>query len=118
MANDPYVLGAGRKFLATLVTVKPGITRDGEQWLDAFRERLAASLDGLPEYKRPAGALVLSTPFSPLTGELTANLKLKRKAIEAKHQSAIDQLYTFLEADAMSSSTVATLDHATYMVRL
>ena len=118
VADQAVVLGAGRKFLATLVTVKPGITRDGEQWLDAFRERLAASLDGLPEYKRPAGALVLSTPFSPLTGELTANLKLKRKAIEAKHQSAIDQLYTFLEADAMSSSTVATLDHATYMVRL
>lgn len=58
-------------------------------------EDACAALAG---HERPAGALVLRRAFSIEAGELTCNLKLKRKAIEDGYRSGIDALYGALAA--------------------
>ena len=118
VVDHAVVLGAGRKFLVALVTVKEGMADQGTHWLEDFRAKLATSLVGLPPYKQPAGAVVLTTPFSPPTGELTANLKLKRRAIEAKYLAAIDALYESLEIEGQPASSSESLNGASFMVRL
>lgn len=51
---------------------------------------------GLPERDRPAGILVTTKPFTIAGGELTGNLKLRRKPIEDKYATDLDALYAAL----------------------
>lgn len=94
------IFGESRKFLVALVML--GVKRfDNEDNVMSFGSGLAKELgqavSGLPDYKRPAG-LVLS--FRSLTienQELTANLKLRRKAIWQRYAPIIEELYAALE---------------------
>lgn len=75
----------------------------------ALAETLAADVArvcaGLAVRNRPAGLLITRQPLTVAAGELTSNLKLRRSAIEARYQVALDALY----AD-MASGTSATAD--------
>ena len=53
----------------------------------------------LPRYCRPAEVLIINDPFSPATGELTTNYKLRRHAVISKYTSAIDRCYQQIEAE-------------------
>jgi long-chain acyl-CoA synthetase len=61
--------------------------------LNEIVEDIAAACNSLPAYQRPAGALLTRSAFIISAGELTSNLKLKRKVIEDKHSAEIDALY-------------------------
>ena len=51
----------------------------------------------LPRYCQPADVVIVNDPFSPGTGELTTNLKLRRSAVLAKYSSSIDLCYQQIE---------------------
>ena len=58
-----------------------------------LRDDVATALTGLPAHQRPCGLLIVpAKTFSIAGGELTTNLKLRRKQIEAKLATAIDRL--------------------------
>ena len=117
--DQAVVLGAGRKVVVALVTVAVDTVSDAElAALQRVRTRLSDSVVALPGYKRPAGVVMLCRVFSPATGELTANLKLKRKDIEAKYRLAIDALYEFLDLEPSDGLPVVQFDAVTYMGRL
>ncbi len=63
----------------------------------ASRAKVVAGIDAinaeLPHYRRVRAFHLTSEPFTPESGLLTANQKLKRKAIEAHFRSEIDRLY-------------------------
>jgi long-chain acyl-CoA synthetase len=58
----------------------------------ALREQLAGALASLPRAMWPMGFLVACKGFSPATGELTTNLKLRRTAIAEKFSQALCSL--------------------------
>jgi long-chain acyl-CoA synthetase len=53
----------------------------------------------LAAHERPAVVVVAATPFSVAGGELTANLKLRRGAVFARHAAALDAAFAALAAD-------------------
>lgn len=78
--KDIMVTGAGKKGVFTILCVDPLLLSDkGAQ--EKLRQALAKAGDALPPYERPIGALLLPRAFALEKGELTPNLKLKRKAV-------------------------------------
>jgi long-chain acyl-CoA synthetase len=65
--------------------------------LPAVRELLQRDLDrlnaGLASFETIKRFAILPVEFSPESGELTASLKLKRRAVEAKYRAQLDALY-------------------------
>lgn len=101
----PYVehavaFGEGRKAVVVLVVLssthaalpadQSGVSRAG---ID-----IANAVSDLAAHQQPAGALVVREAFSIGGGELTTNLKLRRKAVGSKYAAAIDRLYEELDA--------------------
>src|SRR5205823_2047592 len=100
------VLGARRESNIALLCVsselavmKPksaGTSRSTEALVESSRlhEDVMSTLSDLPSHAQLAGLLILPAGnFSVSGGELTTNLKLRRKHIEEKYAAAIDQLY-------------------------
>jgi long-chain acyl-CoA synthetase len=79
------VVGHGRPFLTALVT-----GNISAEELDAVREQVNRDL---PHYQRLRKAHWISEPFSPDNGMLTANQKLRRKAIEVRYREVIEGMY-------------------------
>ena len=88
------VFGARKKFIIALVTVSDTAALDD---LGSLAKGLSKSLESLPGFMRPAGILATDYPFSVETKELTGNFKLKRKNIESRFKSRMDELYRHLE---------------------
>lgn len=59
---------------------------------------LGALAAALPGYLRPAGLLVVTTPFAIASGELTTNLKLRRQFIAAKFKDRLEQLHRLVQS--------------------
>jgi long-chain acyl-CoA synthetase len=107
------VFGAGRKCPMALVSVSidflklhaPGgghnsrekATRLLPDVLDSIRADVQREVASLPPHQRPSGILVTTEPFTIEGGELTANLKLRRKNVEHKYQGHIERVYGELE---------------------
>ena len=107
------VLGERKKFLVSILAIdrqlldnrsqEPGFEEEDKSnefrlsFLKQLEEELTSVVKPLPEYLQPAGFLVIPETFSVQTGELTANLKLRRKNIVEKYQKQIDQLYDEIE---------------------
>ena len=83
--EQAVVLGHGRPFLTALVT--GNITPDQ---LDSVLKEVNESL---PHYQRLRKAQLITEPFTPDNGMLTANQKLRRKAIEQRYQDTIEEMY-------------------------
>lgn len=79
------VVGHGRPYLTAIVSGKLTTPE-----LDRVRDTVNASL---PHYMRLRRMVCAPEPFSIENGLLTANQKLKRKAIEERYRDAIEQMY-------------------------
>ncbi len=108
------VTGAGRPAVAAILALdrvafarRVGTTSDalGEGSLEeAAVAALRADLGRLPElavHERPGCVVVALAPFTIEGGELTSNLKLRRRSAEAKYGPALDRAYRSL-ADSTS----------------
>jgi long-chain acyl-CoA synthetase len=96
------VIGAGRKLIGALITLAPTAGVPPATLRDAamrIARQVGLILDSEPEYTRPAGLVVSRRVFSIEAGELTSNLKLRRKIIETNYHAEIERLLTLLEAD-------------------
>ncbi|MBL0057930.1 MAG: AMP-binding protein [Elusimicrobia bacterium] len=110
--DQAVVLGNGRKGPALLVTIDPsrlGLTENAEGGFSpALKEKVEKDLVDqaarLPSLSQPLGILVLHRAFSVLRGEITSNLKIRRRAIEHHYGSILDTLYE--EAVGASGPTV------------
>jgi long-chain acyl-CoA synthetase len=88
-------VGDGRKHLVGLVSLKEA-PRDREVLTEHF-ERAGMAL---PPHERLRGILVVDAEWSVESGMLTPSLKLRRRAIEERYESAIDALYREIESGA------------------
>ncbi|MDD4928058.1 MAG: AMP-binding protein [Gallionella sp.] len=60
---------------------------------DAVNQAIAEANHVLPDYAQVKCWLAAKMPFLPQNGQLTANGRIKREAILAEYQTAIEQLY-------------------------
>jgi long-chain acyl-CoA synthetase len=92
----PYIdyavaLGAGRKAVIALLCVQPSATT-------ASLERdIATAMQDIAVYQRPAGVLITRQSLTIDGGELTTNLKLRRKTVETKYEKALGLLFDAIE---------------------
>lgn len=84
-AEHAVLIGHGKPFLAAIVT---GKTRDAD--IVAAITRLNETV---PHYRKVRSYHHASEPLTPESGLLTANQKLRRKAIEEHFRTQIDQMY-------------------------
>lgn len=118
--DQAVVFGAGRPALIAVVSLNlaalrasprcgidtqsasaPGSITDAQMSFvrDAVREAVAL----LPKHERPQAVLLITRPFTVSGGELTSNLKLRRRAIEEKFRTAIENAYAQLSRVAKGS---------------
>jgi long-chain acyl-CoA synthetase len=83
--EQAVVFGHGRPYLTALVT---GQVDEAE--LDRIRDQVNAQL---PHYMRLRRLYRAPEPFTAENGLLTANQKLKRRAIEERYRQAIERMY-------------------------
>ena len=84
-AEQAVVIGHGRPYLTAILTGDVSRTQAARA-IDAINE-------GLPHYRRIRAFHVSAAPFTVESGLLTANQKLRRRAIEDAYAEAIDGLY-------------------------
>ncbi len=99
------LVGSSQVALCAILNVDPG--RLGGELGAEQRTRIAQDaaglLSGVPGEMRPAGLLVVTTPFSIATGELTTNLKLRRVFIAEKFATQLARLREAARARAEPS---------------
>jgi long-chain acyl-CoA synthetase len=83
--EQAVVLGHGRPYLTALISGKLD-----EAELDRIRDQVNAQV---PHYMRLRRLYRTPEPFTAENGLLTANQKLKRRAIEERYRQAIEQMY-------------------------
>lgn len=96
------VFGSARPVPVALLSVDLELLGAREQthdeWSASAIARITADIGsacaGLASHERPAGVLVTSRTFTIADGDLTSNLKLRRKTIEERYGNALDTLYT------------------------
>ncbi len=103
------VIGAGRPFLVAVVAVSIEamdliVGENTEQSdLMAYCEQVypdfVRHLAPLPDYRRPAGLIVTAQPFTLAGGELTSNMKLRRRNVAKRYANELDVLYRRLGRD-------------------
>jgi len=84
-AQQVVVLGNGRGYLCALVT--------GGVAGEAAQSAIDTVNTELPHYRQVRNFVVLPDAFTPESGLLTANGKLKRDAISHKYREEIEQMY-------------------------
>jgi long-chain acyl-CoA synthetase len=104
--QNALVVGAGRKFAGVLIVpnlerleadLGPAPSR-AELLKDArvlaeFDRALAAVNDGLPGYATLKKFALLERDFTIEAGEMTPTFKIKRRVVEERYRSIIDQMY-------------------------
>jgi long-chain acyl-CoA synthetase len=65
-------------------------------------------VEPLPPYQHPAGFIVTDQPFTIEGGELTSNLKIRRKRVAEKYDHTIKKLYSLFEAAGKDKGHQAT----------
>ena len=78
--DQAVLVGSGRKCLVALCTCMTA--RPDEQTLACSERELRERVAAMGDHERPRAIALIELPFSIERGELTANLKLRRAAIE------------------------------------
>ncbi|WP_263462273.1 AMP-dependent synthetase/ligase [Thauera sp. Sel9] len=96
------VTGEGHPFPVVIITLMQGKASSTETASAPSPEQIAGDVRticaSLPSHQRPAAVIITSTPFSIENGELTANLKLRRKVVAQHFAESIAEAYRRIEA--------------------
>lgn len=95
--DQAVVVGNNRKVLVAICST--AIDAREPPPSDELISAMAQQLPDVPHQDRPRGVLMLDRPFSLERGELTPNLKLRRRAIEALHADKLSELYDLIDAE-------------------
>lgn len=108
--NQVVLIGDGRRFPAALIVPnweaiasytelkgiadheRAGLCRN-PRIIDLFERQVAAHTPDLAQYERVKKIALLENEFTIEGGELTPTLKVKRRVIDEKYRSIIDELY-------------------------
>ncbi|MBI2268812.1 MAG: AMP-binding protein [Bacteroidetes bacterium] len=97
--NQVVLVGANRPCLACLVTINKESSKDKNirTIVDDTVHSIQKTNLNRSSYEKIRGGIILENSFSIEKAELTAGLKIRRKAIEENYQSEIEELYKKIE---------------------
>lgn len=114
------IIGAQKRFIVALLSLsskalakraqEAGLSAQGieqqvpEALQNTIRQDIQGQVNGLPPYQQPAGLLLTLEPFTIEGGELTSNLKVRRKNVQQKHHQALEELYRLIETSGPTAS--------------
>ena len=119
--NTEYaaVFGAGRMQPTALLVVSQAAWQgDRRRFVKRLREDAAQALEPLPAYLRPAAVAITTQTFTIAGGELTANLKLRRRVIARNFAPLLDELHAHIDGAAGQSFAVPRADGLTFYLSL
>lgn len=97
--ENVVIFGIARPQPVVLLVMNEGAWQRGvPESFASVRAAAAAAAQVLPGYQRPAGLLLSARLLTIVDGDLTANLKLRRQNIEARHASLLAELYAHLDS--------------------
>lgn len=97
--DQAVVFGARRPQPVALLSIAQSAwSADFHELAQRFRHAAATTVAPLPAYLHPAGLAITARQMTISGGELTANLKLRRRAIEASYADTLEDLYRQLDA--------------------
>jgi long-chain acyl-CoA synthetase len=88
---DAAVIADGRRFPVAICTTDENIHEPLTR--ESLVQRLVGAARRLTEHERPRAIFLRNTIFSVETGEITGNLKLRRKVIEQNFSTEIELMY-------------------------
>lgn len=93
------IIGEGRKVPIACATVNlSGDNYNDTNFFKVLRKEIKGYLSReIPDNQKPAAVLLLLTEFSVTGGEMTANLKLRKKLIIEKYGQEIERSYEILQ---------------------
>ena len=95
------VFGSGRLLPTALLVVSENVWKEEHgQFCRHLRAEAAQALASLPSYLHPAGIAVSTRMFSIAGGELTANLKMRRRNIEINYSAVLNELCAHIDSAA------------------
>ena len=105
------VFGAGRTQPTALLVISEAAWRgDPHSFCERLRRDAQRALAPLPAYLHPAGVALTTRMFTIAGGELTANLKMRRRAIEASFAEILGELCRHLDDAAGAPFEVSSDD--------
>ena len=117
--SDAAVYGAARKSLSAVLWItddRPARDDGSTVAPPGFAQDIREVMSALPPYLRPAGFVLTRRPFGIASGELTANLKLRRDAVVSRYSAELERLY--VEIGARAPGTVSYKDVDANLVAL
>ena len=109
--EQAVVIGTNRPFLIAIVWIASDrFAAEGglQQAASRIRGEVRAAVAELPDYQQPAGLILSSRMPAIGRGEMTPNLKLRRRQIETNYAAEIEQLYGMLRNQNENSVVVIT----------
>jgi long-chain acyl-CoA synthetase len=93
------IIGEGRKVPIACATISStDRTSEDTAFFDALRSDINGMMSqDIPDYQKPAAILLFLSEFTVSGGEVTANLKLRKKLIMDKYRKEIDRSYEILQ---------------------
>ncbi|ANQ86331.1 putative long chain fatty acid CoA ligase [Azoarcus olearius] len=108
--DHAVLTGSQRPYTVAILALRPDHPLSSTVHDPAAQQRItadvAAAVRDFNEYQRPGAIVVAAKPFTIADGELTANLKIRRKAIEERFADVLAQAYSRPATDASSRSAV------------
>jgi long-chain acyl-CoA synthetase len=93
VVSHALVHGDGRSFVTALVTLEPGYARDDPRVRAEIQRCVDEINAGRGRHEAIRGFTILERDFTIEDGELTPNLKVRRKVVEATYRGALDAMY-------------------------
>jgi long-chain acyl-CoA synthetase len=113
------VFGVGRTLPTALLAITEASWQDKHDQLAArLREQALHALEPLPPYLRPAGFALTTRLPTIAGGELTANLKMRRRVIEDNYSAILNELHLRLDKAAGAPFDAHSKDGLTLFVGL
>jgi len=96
--GNVIVIGEGRKVPIACATISlSDHTSEEATFFKALKNEIKGKIAlEIPDHQKPAAILLLSTEFTVDGGEMTANLKLRKRFIVEKYEKEIDRSYEIL----------------------
>ncbi|TVT57258.1 MAG: AMP-binding protein [Azoarcus sp. PHD] len=104
--DHAIIVGRDRPFPMAIITISPEHemgkqvqTPEGQKTISSD---IARACEAFTPYQRPGAVIASTRPLGIATGELTANLKIRRKQVETRFEREIERAY---EAPRLSPDT-------------
>lgn len=111
--SDAAVYGAARKSLSAVLWItddSPGRDDGSTVAPSGFAHDVQEVMQALPPYLRPAGFVLTRRPFGIASGELTANLKLRRDAVVSRYGAELERLYEEMDSRPLGTVSYKNVD--------